>query len=129
MMNRVTVLGRVARDPLVRNTSQGRMVADFAVAVERKGGRFTQDGECEDLFRVRCWREEAQHAQERAQRGAYVAIDGRLEIDRYPQTSPQCDAVILVAEKLTILTSAPEILDVHELQHGEILNPYRCRAI
>ena len=50
-MNKVILVGRIVRDPELRTTNNGKSVATFPLAVDR---RFKQEGQPEaDFFRLR----------------------------------------------------------------------------
>ena len=79
MLNRITVIGRLTRDPELRTTSNGVAVATFTVAVDRQYK--TQNGEKEtDFIPVVVWRGLAETCSKYLSKGNMVAVDGRLQI-------------------------------------------------
>ncbi len=81
-MNKVTLIGRLTRDPELRYTSSNTPVASFSLAVNRT---FTnQNGEREaDFINVVVWRKQAENVKNYLNQGSQVAIDGRIQTRNY----------------------------------------------
>lgn len=78
MLNRVTIMGRLTRDPELRHTQSGNAVTSFSLAVERdfKG----QDGEkVTDFIDVVAWRNTAEFVNRYFTKGRMMVVDGRLQ--------------------------------------------------
>lgn len=78
MLNRVTVMGRLTRDPELRRTQSGTSVTSFSVAVERnyKG----ENGEkTTDFFDVVAWRTTAEFVCKYFGKGRMIVVDGQLQ--------------------------------------------------
>ncbi|MCK9267580.1 MAG: single-stranded DNA-binding protein [Alkaliphilus sp.] len=78
-MNRVILIGRLARDPELRFTQSGKSVANFSVAVNRP---FSKDGEA-DFFNIVVWGKIAENCANYLAKGRLVAIEGRLQNRSY----------------------------------------------
>ena len=78
MLNVITVMGRLTRDPELRRTGSGIAVASFTVAVDRD---FAQDGKKETDF-VDCvaWRQTGEFVSKYFKKGSMIAVKGRLQI-------------------------------------------------
>jgi len=77
---KIMIVGNVGRDPELKMTSTGRPVCEFSVAVNRVMGR-SDSGERQeqtDWYRVSCWGNLAERAQQIVQRGRLVLVDGRF---------------------------------------------------
>lgn len=82
MLNRVTVMGRLTRDPELRRTQSGTAVASFSLAVERNFK--TQSGEREaDFFDVIAWRNTAEFVSKYFTKGRMAVVEGRLQARNY----------------------------------------------
>lgn len=82
MLNRVTVMGRLTRDPELRRTQSGTAVASFSLAVERNFK--TQSGEREaDFFDVITWRNTAEFVSKYFTKGRMAVVEGRLQARNY----------------------------------------------
>ena len=81
-MNRIILLGRLTKEPEVRYTNTGKVVASFTMAVDRP---FTgQDGKREaDFIPVVIWGKPAETIGNYVQKGHRVLVEGRLQIRSY----------------------------------------------
>jgi single-strand DNA-binding protein len=81
-MNKVILLGRLVRDPEVKYTTTGKVVAQFNIAVDRP---FTnQSGEREaDFIPVVLWGKTAETAGNNLRKGQRVLVEGRLQVRSY----------------------------------------------
>ena len=79
MLNTITIMGRMTRDPDLRRTESGIAVASFAVACERDYA--PQCGEKEtDFIDVVCWRSTAEFVEKYFTKGRMAVVTGRLQI-------------------------------------------------
>jgi single-strand DNA-binding protein len=79
-MSKIFIIGNVGRDPELKMTGNGRPVCEFSVAVNRVQGR-GQGGERQeetDWYRVSCWGQQAETAQQIIQKGRLVFVEGRF---------------------------------------------------
>ena len=83
MLNHITIMGRLTRDPEMRNTQSGVAVASFTLAVDRDfGGR--DGGEKQtDFIDCTAWRHTAEFVSKYFSKGRMAVISGRLQIDNY----------------------------------------------
>ena len=80
MLNHITIMGRMTRDPEIRRTGSGVAVASFSVAVDRDFGR-NENGEKEtDFIDCVAWRNTAEFVSKYATKGRMVVVSGRLQI-------------------------------------------------
>ena len=80
MLNHITIMGRLTRDPELRRTGSGIAVASFTVAVDRDFGK-NENGEKEtDFIDCVAWRNTAEFVSKYATKGRMVAVSGRLQI-------------------------------------------------
>lgn len=79
MLNTITIMGRMTRDPELRRTESGIAVASFALACERDYA--PQGGEKEtDFINVVCWRSTAEFVDKYFSKGRMAVVSGRLQI-------------------------------------------------
>lgn len=82
MTNVVVLQGRLARDPELRQTTTGKQVATFTLAVDR--GRKDANGKSvADWIPVIAWERAAEFAYKWLTKGQMVAVDGRLQSRTY----------------------------------------------
>ncbi len=102
MLNRVVLIGRLTRDPELRETSSGIAVANFALAVERDFKN--QSGEKEvDFIDVQVWRKLAEVVANNLQKGRLVAVEGRLQVRSYEKDGQKRRVSEVVAERVQFL--------------------------
>ena len=79
MLNHITLMGRLTRDPELRYTSSGTPVASFSLAVDRD---FAQKGEEKqtDFIDIVAWRSTAEFVSKYFTKGSMAAVSGRLQI-------------------------------------------------
>ena len=79
MLNHITLMGRLTRDPELRRTSSGIAVTSFSLACERDYA--PQGGEKEtDFIDVVCWRNTAEFVDKYFTKGRMAVVSGRLQI-------------------------------------------------
>ena len=79
MLNRIVIMGRLTRDPELRNTQSGLPVTSFTVAVDRDFK--SQSGEREaDFIDVVAWRSTAEFVSKFFAKGRMAVVEGRLQI-------------------------------------------------
>ncbi|MBU5305649.1 single-stranded DNA-binding protein [Eubacterium callanderi] len=80
-MNKVILVGRIVRDPELRTTNNGKSVATFPLAVDR---RFKQEGQPEaDFFNIVAWGRQAEVICQYLGKGRQIAMNGRLQSRSY----------------------------------------------
>ena len=81
-MNKVFLLGRLTKDPEVRYTTTGKVVAQFTIAVDRP--YTNQDGQKDaDFFPIVIWGKSAETAGNSLTKGQRVLVEGRVQIRSY----------------------------------------------
>ena len=80
MLNHITIMGRLTRDPELRRTASGTAVASFTVAVDRDfGGK--DGGEKEtDFIDCVAWRNTGEFVSKYFTKGRMIVVSGRLQI-------------------------------------------------
>lgn len=79
MLNHITLMGRMTRDPELRYTPQNTAVTSFSLAVERDyqpGGTEKQT----DFIDCVAWRKTAEFVSKYFQKGSMAVVSGRLQI-------------------------------------------------
>lgn len=80
MLNHITLIGRLTKDPESKYTPNGIAVATFRIAVDR----FTKNSETgekeTDFFNVVTWRRTAEFVTQYITKGRLVAVEGRMQM-------------------------------------------------
>ena len=80
MLNHITIMGRLTRDPELRRTGSGVAVASFTVAVDRDFG--SRDGGERETDFIDCvaWRQTGEFVSKYFTKGRMIVVSGRLQI-------------------------------------------------
>jgi primosomal replication protein N len=82
MINQVTLVGRLTRDPELKETPEGTPVSHITLAVTRHYRN--QNGELEaDFVQCTLWRKAAENTCKYCRKGAVVGVTGRLQTRNY----------------------------------------------
>ena len=80
MLNHITIMGRLTRDPELRRTGSGVAVASFCVAVDRDfGGKDSGEKET-DFIDCVAWRNTGEFVSKYFTKGRMIVVSGRLQI-------------------------------------------------
>lgn len=116
-MNKVILVGRLTRPPEVKNTTTGKAVAIFTLAVDR---RFkNKDGQKEaDFVPIVVWGKQAEFAGQYLSKGSQIGVSGRLQVRSYDAQDGQHRYVTeVVADEIKFLSSNRK--DNNENNHGD----------
>ena len=81
-MNKVFIIGRLTKDPIIRYTTTNIATTAFTVAVDRQ--HIKEDGSKEtDFISIVVWRKQAENCNQYLSKGSQIAIDGRLQTRTY----------------------------------------------
>lgn len=105
MINNVTLVGRLTKDPDLKYTGNGTAVATFTLAVNRN---FTnQSGEREaDFINCVIWRKPAETLANYAKKGVLIGVTGRIQTRSYDnQQGQKVYATEVIADNFQLLES------------------------
>lgn len=80
MLNHITLMGRLTRDPELRYTQSQIPVASFRIAVDRDYGSRDGGERQTDFIDIVAWRQTAEFVSKYFTKGSMVAVSGRLQI-------------------------------------------------
>ena len=79
-MNKVTLIGRLTKDPEVRH-NDNTVLATYTLAVDRK---FKNEGQpTADFIRIKAWNKVADFIEKYLHKGTKIAVIGRIETGSY----------------------------------------------
>lgn len=95
MLNHITAMGRLTKDPELRRTPEGAAVTTFTVAVNRDYGGSA------DFLNCVAWRSTAEFIEKNFNKGKMIIISGRLQSRKWTDRDGQnrtsyeinCDSV------------------------------------
>ena len=106
-LNRVLLIGRLTRDPELKQTGTGTSYCRFGIANNRN---FTQNGERKEevsFFNCVAWGRQAEVINQYCRKGKQVAIEGRLKQSSWDgQDGKKQSSVDVVVESLQMLGAA-----------------------
>ncbi len=80
MLNHITIMGRLTRDPELRRTGTGVAVASFRVAVDRDYAPKDGGERKTDFIDCVAWRQTGEFISKYFTKGRMIVVDGRLEM-------------------------------------------------
>ena len=83
MLNHITIMGRLTRDPEMRSTQSGVAVASFTLAVDRDFSGKDGGEKQTDFIDCTAWRHTAEFVSKYFSKGRMAVVSGRLQIDNY----------------------------------------------
>lgn len=106
-MNNVVLVGRLTKDPELEKVSNDSNVSNITIAVTRNYKN--NEGIYEtDFVKCRLWNAIANSTTEYCKKGDIVGIKGRLESETYEVNGEKRNVSVVVAEKITFLSSKKE---------------------
>ena len=85
MINRVILVGRLTKDPILRKTQSGASVTSFTVACDR---RIKTEGQpTADFINCVCWNKVADNTAQFTHKGSLVGVEGRIQTRSYDDQS------------------------------------------
>ena len=112
MLNQVVIVGRLVRDPEVRETEEGKKVTNITLAVPRsfknmEGNYDTDFIDCVAFDMI------AENTKEYCSKGDIIGVKGRIQSKLIEKEGKKENILELIAEKVTFLSSKKDI-DVEE---------------
>ena len=79
-VSKIILVGNVGREPELKMTPTGRAVCEFSIAVNRVSGKSDSGERTEqtDWYRISCWANLAERAQQMISKGRLVYVEGRF---------------------------------------------------
>lgn len=104
MINRVVLVGRLTKDPVLRKTANGASVVSFTVACTR---RFKQEGQPDaDFINTVAWNKTADIVSQYTHKGSLVGVEGRIQTRSYDdQSGKRVYVTEVVADSVQFLES------------------------
>lgn len=121
-MNKFQFMGRLTKDPEVRNTTNGTQVAVFTLAVNRKFAG--QNGERQtDFFNLTAFGKTAEFCSKYFRKGAQVLVEGRIQNRTWEdQTGAKRYATDFIVEDTYFADSKRDNSGSNEIMNSDIPN-------
>jgi single-strand DNA-binding protein len=120
LINQVTIVGRLTKDPELKMTTEGTPVSQVTVACSRHFRN--QNGEIEaDFIPCTLWRKSAENTVQFCRKGSVVGVTGRLQTRHYDNKEGKRVYVTeVVAEAIRFLSSKPHETATVEIKKEEL---------
>lgn len=104
MLNQIVIVGRLVKDPELKETETGKKVTNITLAVPRSYKN--PDGEYDtDYIDCTLWTGVAENTSEYCKKGDLLGIKGRIQTRMYEKEEQKKYVTEVIAEKVTFLTS------------------------
>jgi single-strand DNA-binding protein len=103
--NKVILEGHLGADPAIKETSNGKAVAEFSLATNSK----TADGKHVDWHRIKAWERLAKTCQY-LRKGSRVLVDGRIQYRSYEKDGQKKWITEIIAHQIEFLDKAPALV-------------------
>ncbi len=104
-MNKTLLVGRLTRDPEVKNTTNGKAVATFTLAVDRRFKNANGQKEA-DFVPIVVWDKSAESVGKFTSKGSMVSVCGRLQVRSYDASDGTKRYVTeVIADEVNFLSS------------------------
>ena len=109
-MNNVLLVGRLVKEPEVIETEKGNKRTVVTIAVGRSYKNFNGEYET-DFINIVLWNGIAENTAEYCKKGDIIGVKGRVETDTYEKDGERKNSMVIVAEKVTFLSSRTQEKD------------------
>ncbi len=104
MLNQVVLVGRLVKNPELKETEKGNKITSITLAVPRSYKNV--DGEYEtDFIDCTLWSGIAETTSEYCKKGDLLGIKGRLQSNSYEKENEKVYTTDVIAEKISFLSS------------------------
>ena len=104
MLNQIVFVGRLVRDPEIKESENGNKYTNITLAVPRSYKN--EKGEYDaDFIELRLWKGVAETTAEYCKKGDLLGAKGRVETRLYEKDGDRKYITDLVAEKITFLSN------------------------
>lgn len=103
-MNSTVVVGRAGQDAEIKYFESGKIRTTFSLAVNRWDSK--TKAEVTDWFNIDVWDKQAEFAGEYIKKGRLVAVDGRIQTNKWKDASgEERERYLIVANNVRLLGS------------------------
>ncbi len=122
MLNKVLLIGRLGKDPALKNVPDGTLVANFSLATDRHWRDEVAEKHTEtEWHRIVAWGKLAEIVGQYMRKGQLVYVEGRLQTHSWKQGDVKHHRTEVVAEQAWLLEWKNETEEsAHELPTEEL---------
>lgn len=101
MINTITLVGRLGRDPELKTTGSGKSVCNFSLATNAMKDQT-------DWHNITCWEKTAEIANNYLKKGSLCGIEGRLTYESWEKDGVKHTKAVVIANRLTLIGGKDE---------------------
>ena len=123
MINKVILLGRLGKDPIIRKLDGNRIVANFTLATNETYLKDGQKMQSTEWHNLEMWDQQASVAEKYLKKGSLLYIEGKIRTDKYKDA----DGVEKQLRKIRVLSfqmldnlSQGKDAETHESNKSEV---------
>lgn len=117
--NKVILVGRLTRDPEVKYTQTGMVIASFTIAVDR----FSNGKKEADFIPIVSFGKTAEACGNNISKGSKVLVDGRIQVRNYQDKNGQKKYVTeVIGNQVEFLDSRASMRTGEHLRDEDVLN-------
>jgi single-strand DNA-binding protein len=117
-MNQVILIGRLTKDPELRETSNGKPVASFTLAVDKFG-------EGADFINCVVWNKQAENLAKYQKKGGQIGVSGRIQTRDYDDEKGNKRYITeVVADSIEYLGTKKESSQELQTEEKKETNPF-----
>ena len=83
MINKVILMGRLGKDPVIRKLDSGRVVANISLATNESYLKEGQRMESTEWHYLEMWDQQSLYAERHFKKGSVLYIEGKLRTEKY----------------------------------------------
>lgn len=120
MINRVVLVGRITKDPVLRKTPNSTSVVSFTIACNR---RVPSQGQDADFINCVAWNKTADFMAQYVRKGALLGVEGRIQTRNYDDRDGKRVYVTeVVADSVQLLKSRKSAQNAQDEATGALQN-------
>ena len=104
MLNQIVIVGRLVKDPELKESESGKKFTNITVAVPRSYKNTNGEYEA-DYIDCRLWTGVAESTAEYCKKGDLIGVKGRVETRNYEKDDEKKYVTEIIAEKITFLSN------------------------
>lgn len=125
MINTITIIGRLTKDPELKKTQNGKIYVKFTLASKRNSKT-----DATDFIDCSAWNQPAEYLTKYGHKGDIVAVSGTLQINNYEYQGQNRKSVEVLASEVNLMSYqkkddyiAPSVIDEGQKYEQVDLSP------
>jgi single-strand DNA-binding protein len=114
MLNKVLIIGRLTKDPVVKYLPSGSQTAEFSIAYNRRYKVGEDWKEESHFFDVKAYGKLAENLGTRISKGYTVVIEGRLTQDRWTDKEGKVQSKVRIVAEAVRIINKPKLDETPE---------------